>query len=81
MVHSQVYKDKNWSLAEDHIHFTIGKLASSLKQKQVTAAELAQLFKKPSTQLPVQQVTFLKEYFLSLIVSYLKKMVALSMCF
>ncbi|XP_065215797.1 trafficking protein particle complex subunit 8 [Planococcus citri] len=63
----QVYQDKSWSLAEDHIHFTIGKLASSLKQKEVTAAEFAKLFINPSTQLPSQQSVFLKEYFLSLI--------------
>lgn len=64
-----MYKDKQWSLAEDHIHFTIGKLASALRQKEVTAEEFAKLFAGPSTQLPSQQSAFLKEYFLSLIVS------------
>lgn len=64
-----MYKNNNWGLAEDHIHFTIGKLASSLKEKEVTAAEFAKLFTKPSAQLPAQQAIFLKEYFISLIVS------------
>ena len=63
-----MYQDKNWCLAEDHIHFTIGKLASALKQKETTIAEFAKLFEKPSAQSPAQQANFLKEYFVSLTV-------------
>lgn len=61
----QIYKGKNWSLAEDHIQFTIGRLASSL-QLQVEATEsFANLITATSRQSAQQQAVFLKEYLIA----------------
>lgn len=58
----QVYEGKNWSLAEDHIHHTIGRMASGLKQGQEAAEAFARLLPRGSRQAPAQQSTFLKEF-------------------
>ncbi|XP_075215467.1 trafficking protein particle complex subunit 8 homolog l(3)76BDm isoform X2 [Lycorma delicatula] len=58
----QVYEGKNWSLAEDHIHHTIGRMASGLKQGQEAAEAFARLLPRASRQAPTQQATFLREY-------------------
>lgn len=62
----QVYEGKDWSLAEDHIHFTIGRLATTLNENNVTISEFAKLFTHPSRQRPAQQTAFLKEYIVAL---------------
>ncbi|KAK6642613.1 hypothetical protein RUM43_004115 [Polyplax serrata] len=58
----QLYKDKGWSLAEDHIHFTVGKLAGHLKLLCEGSASLASLLSSGSKQTPPQQETYLREY-------------------
>lgn len=57
----QVYQDKGWSLAEDHIHFTIGRLAGNLKLSEGSSS-LACLLSSGSKQTPAQQITYLREY-------------------
>ncbi|XP_054278415.1 trafficking protein particle complex subunit 8 isoform X2 [Macrosteles quadrilineatus] len=58
----QVYVNKSWSLAEDHIHHTIGRQATMLKQMTEAADAFAQLLPRASRQSATQQATFLREY-------------------
>jgi hypothetical protein len=58
----QVYEDKNWSLAEDHIHFTIGRQAANLKQISEAARAFARLLTPVSRQSAAQQAAFLREF-------------------
>ncbi|CAG5114906.1 unnamed protein product [Candidula unifasciata] len=58
----QVYKGKNWSIAEDHIHFTVGKHALNLKQLESATAAFKHLLMKESKQSVSQQATYLREY-------------------
>ncbi|RZF40599.1 hypothetical protein LSTR_LSTR007482 [Laodelphax striatellus] len=61
----QVYEGKNWSLAEDHIHFTIGRMAAGLKRGQEAAEAYARLLPRASRQGASQQASFLKEYLIT----------------
>lgn len=56
--------DKDWSLAEDHIHLMIGRQAAALKQTQNSAAAFSKLLSRSSRQVPAQQAQNLKEYLL-----------------
>lgn len=58
----QVFENRGWSLAEDHIQYTIGKQAVTLKKMDEASAALAHLLRPSSLQSSVQQAAFLREY-------------------
>lgn len=58
----EVFADRGWSLAEDHIQYTIGKQAVTLKRMDEASAALAHLLRPSSLQSCVQQTAFLREY-------------------
>ncbi|KAL4234283.1 Trafficking protein particle complex 8 [Mactra antiquata] len=58
----QIYKGKGWSLAEDHINFTIGRQSHNLKQLENATAAFKHLLTEDSKQTPMQQNAFLREY-------------------
>lgn len=58
----QVFADRGWSLAEDHIQYTIGKQAVTLKQLHEASQALAHLLRPSSLQSCAQQAAFLREY-------------------
>lgn len=61
----QVYQDKGWTIAEDHIHYTIGKLSSTLNILQEAADSFSKLMTIQTKQSVEQQSLFLKEYLTS----------------
>ena len=58
----KVYSGRGWSLAEDHIHFTIGRQAASLKQVYDAVQAFEKLLNAYSKQPAPQQATFLREF-------------------
>ncbi|XP_005105619.1 trafficking protein particle complex subunit 8 [Aplysia californica] len=58
----QIYKAKHWSIAEDHIHFTIGRQSVNLKQLENATAAFKHLLTEQSKQPTSQQAAFLREY-------------------
>ncbi|XP_015513137.1 trafficking protein particle complex subunit 8 isoform X1 [Neodiprion lecontei] len=58
----QVYNNRGWSLAEDHIHFTIGRQAASLKLVKDAAKAFEKLLNASSKQPAPQQAAFLREF-------------------
>lgn len=58
----QVFANRGWSLAEDHIQYTIGKQAVTLKKMDEASAALAHLLRPSSLQSSTQQAAFLREY-------------------
>ncbi|XP_011631766.1 trafficking protein particle complex subunit 8-like, partial [Pogonomyrmex barbatus] len=58
----QVYYERGWSLAEDHIHFTIGRQAASLKQISEAVKAFEKLLNASSKQHAPQQAAFLREF-------------------
>lgn len=58
----QVFENRDWSLAEDHIQYTIGKQAVTLKKLDEASGALAHLLRPSSLQSPQQQAAFLREY-------------------
>ncbi|XP_033216769.1 trafficking protein particle complex subunit 8 [Belonocnema kinseyi] len=58
----QVYRDKGWSFAEDHIHFTLGRQAASLKQTKDAVKVFEKLLNPYSRQPALQQAAFLREF-------------------
>ncbi|XP_077272464.1 trafficking protein particle complex subunit 8 homolog l(3)76BDm [Temnothorax americanus] len=58
----QVYYERGWSLAEDHIHFTIGRQAASLKQVSEAVKAFEKLLTASSKQHAPQQAAFLREF-------------------
>lgn len=58
----QVYKGKGWSLAEDHINFTIGRQCLNLRQLENATSALQHLLTQESHQPAAQQGSFLREY-------------------
>ncbi|XP_074645318.1 trafficking protein particle complex subunit 8-like [Tubulanus polymorphus] len=58
----QVYKGKEWTLAEDHINFTLGRQSFNLKQLENATAAFKHLLTRESHQTPAQQNAFLREY-------------------
>ncbi|KAB0801109.1 hypothetical protein PPYR_05463 [Photinus pyralis] len=58
----QVYENKSWSFAEDHVHYTIGKLSSALNVLDEAAHSFSMLMTIQSKQSKEQQLLFLKEY-------------------
>jgi len=66
----QVFESKGWSLAEDHIQYTIGKQAVTLKKLDVASKSLAHLLRPSSLQCSTQQAAFLREYIATQKVKY-----------
>lgn len=58
----KIFESRNWSLAEDHIQYTIGKQAVSLKKLDEASQSLAHLLRPSSMQDAKQQYAFLREY-------------------
>lgn len=58
----QVFENRGWSLAEDHIQYTIGKQAVTLKKMDEASSALAHLLRPSSLQSSTQQAAFLREY-------------------
>ncbi|XP_035678676.1 trafficking protein particle complex subunit 8-like isoform X2 [Branchiostoma floridae] len=58
----QIYKGKSWTLAEDHINFTIGRQSFNLKQLENAVSAFRHLLINESKQTPTQQTAFLREY-------------------
>ncbi|XP_035788395.1 trafficking protein particle complex subunit 8-like [Anopheles albimanus] len=58
----QVFEKRGWSLAEDHIQYTIGRQASNLKKLDEASNCLAHLLRPSSMQTAAQQTLFLREY-------------------
>ena len=58
----QVYKDRGWSLAEDHINFTIGRQSFTLRQPENAVTAFRQILTNDSRQTATQQGAFLREY-------------------
>ncbi|XP_037325170.2 trafficking protein particle complex subunit 8 isoform X3 [Pungitius pungitius] len=58
----QVYKERGWSLAEDHIHFTIGRQSFTLSQPEKAVTAFRQILTNDSRQTATQQGAFLREY-------------------
>ncbi|XP_053675032.1 trafficking protein particle complex subunit 8 [Anopheles nili] len=58
----QVFENRGWSLAEDHIQYTIGRQASNLKKLDEASNCLAHLLRPSSMQTAAQQTLFLREY-------------------
>lgn len=58
----QVYCDRGWSLAEDHIHYTVGRQCLNGQQIDGAAQALAALLKSGSQQTAAQQATYLNEF-------------------
>uniref|UniRef100_A0A240PL03 Trafficking protein particle complex subunit 8 n=1 Tax=Anopheles epiroticus TaxID=199890 RepID=A0A240PL03_9DIPT len=58
----QVFENRGWSLAEDHIQYTIGRQASNLKKLDEASACLEHLLRPSSMQTATQHSLFLREY-------------------
>ncbi|XP_035380054.1 trafficking protein particle complex subunit 8 isoform X1 [Electrophorus electricus] len=58
----QVYKGKGWTLAEDHINFTIGRQSFTLRQPENAIAAFRHILINDSKQVATQQSAFLREY-------------------
>uniref|UniRef100_A0A3B5A3T8 Trafficking protein particle complex 8 n=1 Tax=Stegastes partitus TaxID=144197 RepID=A0A3B5A3T8_9TELE len=58
----QVYKERGWSLAEDHINFTIGRQSFTLCQPENAVTAFRQILINDSRQTATQQGAFLREY-------------------
>ncbi|ALC44776.1 l-3-76BDm [Drosophila busckii] len=58
----QVFQHREWSLAEDHIQYTVAKQAYMLKQLDEASRSFAHLLRPGSLQSAQQQSSFLKEY-------------------
>lgn len=58
----QVYQGRGWSLAEDHINFTIGRQSFTLSQPDSAVTAFRQILVNDSRQTAAQQGAFLREY-------------------
>ncbi|XP_067368417.1 trafficking protein particle complex subunit 8 isoform X2 [Channa argus] len=58
----QVYKERGWSLAEDHINFTIGRQSFTLQKLGDAVIAFRQILTNGSRQTATQQGAFLREY-------------------
>lgn len=58
----QLYKGKSWTLAEDHINFTIGRQSFNLKELQKACSAFKVLLQDGSKQSAAQQAAFLREF-------------------
>eukprot|EP01137_Pigoraptor_chileana_P005880 Opistho-2@49563 len=67
----EVYRGRAWSLAEDHIHFTLGRQSFHVGALTDSIAQFAMLLRE-SPQPPPQQAGYLKE-FLYIVKQYLAR--------
>ena len=58
----QVYRGHGWSLAEDHIHYTVGRQCLNGQQVEGASKALAALLKPGSQQTAAQQSAYLGEF-------------------
>uniref|UniRef100_H3CNW1 Trafficking protein particle complex subunit 8 n=1 Tax=Tetraodon nigroviridis TaxID=99883 RepID=H3CNW1_TETNG len=58
----QVYRARGWSLAEDHINFTIGRQSFTLGQPENALQAFRHILTNESRQTATQQAAFLREY-------------------
>uniref|UniRef100_A0A3B4AGU7 TPPC8 first Ig-like domain-containing protein n=1 Tax=Periophthalmus magnuspinnatus TaxID=409849 RepID=A0A3B4AGU7_9GOBI len=58
----QVYQGRGWSLAEDHINFTIGRQSFTLQRADRAVEAFKVILEKESQQTATQQGAFLREY-------------------
>ncbi|XP_044740968.1 trafficking protein particle complex subunit 8 isoform X2 [Chrysoperla carnea] len=58
---AQVYGDRQWSLAEDHINYTLGRQAAYLNIMDKAADSFSKLLSTISQQNSIQQTTFFRE--------------------
>ncbi|XP_067647513.1 trafficking protein particle complex subunit 8 [Eurosta solidaginis] len=58
----QVFQSRGWSLAEDHIQYTMAKQAYALKRLEEASRSYSHLLHPGSKQSAQQQMVFLKEY-------------------
>ncbi|XP_053954695.1 trafficking protein particle complex subunit 8 [Anastrepha ludens] len=58
----QVFQSRGWSLAEDHIQYTMAKQACALKRLEEASRSYSHLLHPDSQQTAQQQIIFLKEY-------------------
>ncbi|XP_058458900.1 trafficking protein particle complex subunit 8 [Malaya genurostris] len=58
----QLFENRGWSLAEDHIQYTIGRQAINLKKLNEASNCLAHLLRPSSLQSAAQQAFFLKDF-------------------
>ncbi|XP_053684049.1 trafficking protein particle complex subunit 8 isoform X2 [Sabethes cyaneus] len=58
----QVFENRGWSLAEDHIQYTIGRQAINLKKLDEASNCLSHLLRPSSLQSAAQQAFFLKDF-------------------
>ncbi|KAJ3598805.1 hypothetical protein NHX12_032769 [Muraenolepis orangiensis] len=61
----QVYRARGWSLAEDHINFTIGRQSFTLQQPDNAVEAFRHILTNDSQQTATQQGAFLREYLYS----------------
>ncbi|XP_068955965.1 trafficking protein particle complex subunit 8 isoform X4 [Petaurus breviceps papuanus] len=71
----QVYKGKGWSLAEDHINFTIGRQSFTLRQLDNAVSAFKHILINESKQSAAQQGAFLREYLYVYKVTYGHEMI------
>jgi hypothetical protein len=57
-----VYKGHGWSLAEDHIHYTVGRQCLNRQQIEAACQALGALLKQDSLQTAAQQTAYLNEF-------------------
>ena len=57
-----MYKGHGWSLAEDHIHYTVGRQCLNRQQIEAACQALAALLKPESMQTAAQQTAYLNEF-------------------
>ncbi|XP_046647066.1 trafficking protein particle complex subunit 8-like [Daphnia pulicaria] len=58
----QVYKGHGWSLAEDHIHYTVGRQCLNPQQIEAACHALGALLKPDYLQTAAQQTAYLNEF-------------------
>lgn len=61
----QIFQKRGWSLAEDHIQYTMAKQAYALKKLDDASTSFAHLLRPGSLQSAQQQSSFIKEYILT----------------
>lgn len=66
---AEVYDNRKWTLAEDHINYTLGRQASYLNYSDKSAEYFGKLLSIDSQQNGIQQSTFFKDLLASFNVS------------
>ncbi|KAL1493024.1 hypothetical protein ABEB36_011167 [Hypothenemus hampei] len=63
----QMYENSGWDLANEHIHYTVGRLANFLQNFDDAIIPFAKLLTGVSRQSTAQQASFLKEFLVILL--------------